>query len=1339
VYTSGDVTSLTGIIVSFVYTGVALGGTDYTGVVVSVTIPAGQTGVSFTLTALQDLIFEWNEDLFVSIVSVVNGLEVLEQEVSVSIIDDETIPEILLSLDTGSIAEASGAAVFTVYTSGDVTSLTGIIVSFVYTGVALGGTDYTGVVVSVTIPAGQTGVSFTLTALQDLIFEWNEDLFVSIVSVVNGLEVLEQEVSVSIIDDETIPEILLSLDTGSIAEASGSAVFTVYTSGDVTSLTGIIVSFVYTGVALGGTDYTGVVVSVTIPAGQTGVSFTLTALQDLIFEWNEDLFVSIVSVVNGLEVLEQEVSVSIIDDETIPEILLSLDTGSIAEASGAAVFTVYTSGDVTSLTGIIVSFVYTGVALGGTDYTGVVVSVTIPAGQTGVSFTLTALQDLIFEWNETLVVDISSVTNGNEAGNQTQTVTIVDDEACGNGAIAWAEQCDDGNIVNGDGCNATCQLESGATCTVDVLPVIGVCDTAGTGSVSGNVCGNGLVAWAEICDDSNTVNGDGCSATCTLETGATCAVDVLPVIGVCDNGGTGSVIPDTTPPIVPTCTATPNPATGGTLVTVTCTAIASGDSISISGAICTPDPSTGWDVTCTALGSIIGTNPTVTVTDPAGNPTTGTVPLVIDNTPPAAPTVTSVDGQTGNIVTSDTTPTFVGTGEPGSTITITDGSGNVIGTGIVDGSGNWTVTPSTPLPEWTSVLTVTATDPAGNVSPGTPVTVIVDTITPVAPTVTSVDGQTGNIVTSDTTPTFVGTGEPGSTITITDGSGNVIGTGIVDGSGNWTVTPSTPLPEWTSVLTVTATDPAGNVSPGTPVTVMVDTITPVAPTVTSVDGQTGNIVTSDTTPTFVGTGEPGSTITITDGSGNVIGTGIVDGSGNWTVTPSTPLPEWTSVLTVTATDPAGNVSPGTPVTVMVDTITPVAPTVTSVDGQTGNIVTSDTTPTFVGTGEPGSTITITDGSGNVIGTGIVDGSGNWTVTPSTPLPEWTSVLTVTATDPAGNVSPGTPVTVIVDTNVVVNLTGVYTIPESWWVAQLRVYLSGNITVAQDITLSLAIVTGTASNGIDFAGTLTITILAWTTGTTFSIAGLQDSLYEGSEYTQIIITSASGNNSIVGSINFGQVTIIDDDTLNIYIYDPTNCSGHIRGGIIDPTNTLIVRVRIYSGATLIQQYVPPLTITGAFFINPNYTNSGGTGYIAPGTYQVIYDGETTGGVEIVGGSYVSFLGQSCPTSNGWWFNTTPAPLPITTGSNIIEEETIDTNTSSDTSSDTPPKRMVKLLTMPHIPSIKDIIDGVEDILSNINALPITWVEIVKGILESISEVDSIIIHPMVLPKTGVDQE
>lgn len=35
-------------------------------------------------------------------------------------------------------------------------------------------------------------------------------------------------------------------------------------------------------------------------------------------------------------------------------------------------------------------------------------------------------------------------------------------------------------------------------------------------------CGDGLVALTEECDDANLANGDGCSRTCTIETGANC-------------------------------------------------------------------------------------------------------------------------------------------------------------------------------------------------------------------------------------------------------------------------------------------------------------------------------------------------------------------------------------------------------------------------------------------------------------------------------------------------------------------------------------------------------------------------------------------------------------------------------------------------------------------------------------------------------------------------------------------------------------------------------------------------------------------------------------------------
>ncbi len=61
---------------------------------------------------------------------------------------------------------------------------------------------------------------------------------------------------------------------------------------------------------------------------------------------------------------------------------------------------------------------------------------------------------------------------------------------CGNGVIDPGEQCDDGNVRNGDTCSSTCK-------TV--------------------VCGNGVIDIGEDCDDGNTLDYDGCSAQCKAE------------------------------------------------------------------------------------------------------------------------------------------------------------------------------------------------------------------------------------------------------------------------------------------------------------------------------------------------------------------------------------------------------------------------------------------------------------------------------------------------------------------------------------------------------------------------------------------------------------------------------------------------------------------------------------------------------------------------------------------------------------------------------------------------------------------------------------------------------
>ncbi|MFF6734038.1 Ig-like domain-containing protein [Pseudomonas aeruginosa] len=350
-----------------------------------------------------------------------------------------------------------------------------------------------------------------------------------------------------------------------------------------------------------------------------------------------------------------------------------------------------------------------------------------------------------------------------------------------------------------------------------------------------------------------------------------------------------------------------------------------------------------------------GETVTVIVTDPAGNSST---PVTAEA--PDFPDAPQVNASNGSVLS--------GTAEAGVTIVITDGNGNPIGQTSADANGNWSFTPGSQLPDGT-VVNVVARDAAGNSSPATSITV--DGVAPSAPVVEPSNGSE-----------LSGTAEPGSSVTLTDGNGNPIGQTTADANGNWSFTPSTPLPDGT-VVNVVARDAAGNSSP--PASVTVDAVAPATPTVDPSNGTT-----------FSGTAEPGSSVTLTDGNGNPIGQVTADGSGNWSFTPSTPLADGT-VVNATATDPAGNTSGQGSTTV--DGVAPTTPTVNLSNGSS-----------LSGTAEPGSTVILTDGNGNPIAEVTADGSGNWTYTPSTPIANGT-VVNVVAQDAAGNSSPGASVTV----------------------------------------------------------------------------------------------------------------------------------------------------------------------------------------------------------------------------------------------------------------------------------------------------------------------------------------
>ena len=405
-------------------------------------------------------------------------------------------------------------------------------------------------------------------------------------------------------------------------------------------------------------------------------------------------------------------------------------------------------------------------------------------------------------------------------------------------------------------------------------------------------------------------------------------------------------------------------------------------SATVSGGVWSCNPSNPLPEGETAL--------TASTTDPAGNTTTAPVTVTVDT---ANPNLTAENVGP----TNDTKPTLAGTTDQpdGSTVTVTDASGDTVCSAVVS-AGEWSCDPVNPLPEGDTTLTVSTTDTSGNTT-SVPAIVTVDTT---APGLTAEDvGPTNN-----TTPALTGTTDQpdGSTVTVTDASGDTVCSATVTG-GAWNCDPSAPLSEGDNALTATTTDSAGN----TATTTFVANIDTTGPVITANEVTTGN----NTTPILTGTTDQpdGSTVTVTDSSGGTVCTAVVSG-GLWSCTPLQPLQEGENNLTVSTTDPAGNTAT-TSITVTVDTNGPAL---------TANSVTpsEDNTPTLTGTTDQpdGSTVTVTDSAGNLICTAVVSG-GLWSCTPTAPLPDGTTMLTVSTADSIGNTTTVlVPVTVLVTTD-----------------------------------------------------------------------------------------------------------------------------------------------------------------------------------------------------------------------------------------------------------------------------------------------------------------------------------
>jgi T1SS-143 domain-containing protein len=403
-------------------------------------------------------------------------------------------------------------------------------------------------------------------------------------------------------------------------------------------------------------------------------------------------------------------------------------------------------------------------------------------------------------------------------------------------------------------------------------------------------------------------------------------------------------------------------------------------------------------------------------------PSSSPLDITIDTVAPAAAVTGMVNdtGIVGDHITSDQKLTIDGIAEAGSTVQVFR-DGNSIGTTTADSSGNWSLADSATLQNGhTYQYSAKATDIAGNTGAVSgDYSVTIDTSPPQESVhITAISQDTGtsstDFITNDTVLTVSGTNSAlaaGDKVQVSADGTNWSDAAQVD-STHWSYAdPATHNSDFTYFVQVV--DAAGNVGDTDQQGIDIDTTPPgTTIAISGIANDTGasnsDFLTSDRTLTLTGTySSLGANIIQVSTDGGATWHNASASSGFWSYSDPATHADGTFTYQVRVIDTAGNIGNTASHDVTVDGTAPGAPSTPDMTDATdsGTLhtdnITKDQTPTFTGTAEAGSTVTIY-ADGNAVGSGVAAG-GSYTITTST-LADGQHTITAKAIDTAGNVS-----------------------------------------------------------------------------------------------------------------------------------------------------------------------------------------------------------------------------------------------------------------------------------------------------------------------------------------------
>ncbi|MFN6010713.1 MAG: Calx-beta domain-containing protein, partial [Microcystis sp.] len=379
--------------------GTATTGSDYNNTAITVNFANGETSKTVTIPIIDDSIFEATETINLSLSNPTNGVTIGSQNSAiVNIIDNDFKPTLTLTISGEQVTEGNTI-------QGTITRNTDTTEPLTVTLVNSENSQIT-VPTTVTIPTGANSANFNINAVDDTLIELakNYTIIATAQGFVSGSDTL------AIIDNDAVT-LTLSVETSNINENGGKTTATV---------TRNLVTDTPLQVQLSSSNINAATVPATviIPANQASVTFEITGVDDTVLDGNQTVTITAKPTYTGTNLATDTgtatTNINIIDNES-PTLKVVIDKDVISE-TGTATATLTRNTNTSS--DLIVT-------LNSSDTTEATVpnTVTIAAGQTSATFTITGISDGINDGSQT--VNITASATGLNSGSDSLEITDI--------------------------------------------------------------------------------------------------------------------------------------------------------------------------------------------------------------------------------------------------------------------------------------------------------------------------------------------------------------------------------------------------------------------------------------------------------------------------------------------------------------------------------------------------------------------------------------------------------------------------------------------------------------------------------------------------------------------------------------------------------------------------------------------------------------------------------------------------------------------------------------------------------------------------------------------------